>query len=130
MSMFNLLQIAYYWGIISLLGFTFTMSPVIVNLVNCQLAKNRTLQKVSYWGLIATLFSALIHGLLMTQKESIDFYNLKTYWTYVEGLLTFNLFIILAFNFDEIKYNQKRFIYFIYALLFLVVCHLSGTILA
>lgn len=129
MLIFNILTIAYCTGAIALLSTVLTLSPVISNAVHCQLRNNTTLPKISYWGAIATIFSALAHGLLMTQKASIDFYDLKTYWTYAEGLLTFNLLTIFAFNFNEIKYERKRFTYFIYAILFLVCCHLSATIL-
>ncbi len=41
-----------------------------------------------------------------------------------EGLLTFNLLTFCAFNFTEITLNLKIFIYFTYALLFLLGCHL------
>lgn len=128
MAIINLLPTAYSLGIFSTLGFTLTLSPVIISFTNYQIC-NKILQRVSYWGLIAAIFFALSHGLLMTQKDNIDFYNLKTYWTYAEGLLALNFLIMLAFNFTKIQLDRKRFAFFIYALLFLVVCHLIVTIL-
>ena len=123
----NLQWIAECLGIISLFGFALILSPLIINMVNHLSGYHRILLAASRWGLIIAIFSGLSHGLLMTQKENLDFYDLKTYWIYAEGLLTFNLLIILAFGFNEIKLNLKRFVYFVYALLFFIVCHLSAT---
>ena len=125
----NLNWIANCFGILSLLGFTLAFYPALTNILNYKFTK-RVILTVSHWGLIITIFCSLIHGLLMTQKENIDFYDLKTYWIYAEGLLTFNLLIFLAFNFTEIKLNLKRFIYFTYALLFLLGCHLWGSVVS
>lgn len=125
----NIYWMANCLGILSLLGFTLALSPVIANLANYQYGDRRILSIASKWGLLIAIFSSLSHGLLMTQKNNINFYDLKTYWSYAEGILTLNLLIILAFSFNEIKSNQKRFIYFVYVSLFLVACHLSTAIL-
>lgn len=122
----------FYWfanclGLLSLLGLTIVFFPAISNIFNKQHAHERTWFLVFRGGLTVALFFGLIHGLLMTQKEDINFYDLRTYWVYAEGLLTFNLLSLFAFSFGEIKSNQKRFVYFTYALLFLVGCHLSGS---
>ena len=120
----NLNWIANCLGILSLLGFSLAFSPGIANILNYKYNNNRTIITAVYWGLIIAIFFGLSHGLLMTQKENINFYDLKTYWTYAQGLLTFNLLIFFAFSFTEIKLNPKKNIYFTYALLFLVACHL------
>ena len=120
----NLNWIANCLGILSLLGFTLAFSPAIANILNYKHNNNRAIFTASHWGLIIAIFFSFSHGLLMTQKDNIDFYDLNTYWIYAEGLLTFNLLILFAFSFSEVKLNLKRFIYFSYALLFLVACHL------
>ncbi len=120
----NLNWIANCLGILSLLGFTLVFFPAIANILNYKHNNNKAILRVANWGLIVGIFFGLSHGLLMTQIENIDFYDLKTYWSYAEGLLTFNLLTFCAFNFTKITLNLKRFIYFTYALLFLLGCHL------
>ena len=120
----NLNWIANCLGILSLLGLSLAFFPAIANILNYKYNNNRAIITAAYWGLIIAIFFGLSHGLLMTQKENINFYDLKTYWTYAQGLLTFNLLIFLAFSFAEIKSNLKKFVYFTYALLFLLGCHL------
>ena len=123
----NLNWIANCFGILSLLGFTLAFAPVLANILNYKL-NNKVILTVARWGLIIAIFFSLSHGLLMTQKENINFYDFKTYWIYAEGLLTFNLLVFLVFSFTEIKSNLKRFTYFIYALLFLLGCHLWSSV--
>ena len=125
----SLYWIASCWGILSLLGCTLAFSPAIANMFNYLPDNNRLLFKISHWGLILAVFSGLSHGLLMTQKNNINFYDLRTYWVYGEGVLTFNLLIFLAFSFGEIKLDRQKFLYLVYALLFLVGCHLSAAAL-
>ena len=122
----NLNWIANCLGILSLLGFALAFSPALINILNYKYNNNRAIVTSARWGLMIAIFSGLSHGLIMTQKENLNFYDLKTYWIYAEGLLTFNLLIFLAFGFTEIKLNLKRFSYFTYALLFLLGCHLWG----
>ena len=116
--------IANWLGILSVLGFALAFSPTLTNILNYKHNNNRVIFKAAYWGLIIAIFFGLSHGLLMTQKDNINFYDSKTYWIYAEGLFTFNLLIFLAFSFNEIKLNLKKFSYFTCALLFLLGCHL------
>lgn len=127
MSITNLNWIANCLGFISLLGSMLVFTPAIANLFSDR-SDNTVLSIVIRWGIIIALFTGLSHGLLMTQKEDINFYDLRTYWTYAEGLLTFNLLIFLAFSFATVKFDLKKAIYLIYALLFLLSCHISSAI--
>ncbi len=126
----NLNWIANCLGILSLLGFSLVFFPEIANILNYKHNNNRVIFTAAYWGLIIAIFFGLSHGLLMTQKDNINFYDSKTYWTYAEGLFTFNLLIFLAFSFSKIKLNLKKFSYFTCALLFLLGCHLWDTALS
>lgn len=120
----SLPSITFFLGGLSLFGCLFAFTPAIANTSNYLTSDSRILFKTSRWGLIIAIFSGLSHGLLMTQKDNINFYDLRTYWSYAEGLLVLNLLIFFAWCFSEIKLERQKFLYFIYALLFLVGCHL------
>ncbi len=110
-------------GVLTLIGSVFAFYPAIANKLEfTQKHKSKWLQ-ISRIALSITLFLGLVHGLLMTQKVDIDFYNLNTYWVYAEGLLAFNVLIFLAFAFSEFKHSFKKLTYFIYAALFFLGCH-------
>ncbi|WP_052055488.1 hypothetical protein [Myxosarcina sp. GI1] len=111
-------------GTLSLIGSGFAFFPAIANNIEFIQKRKSTWWQISRIALIITVFLGLVHGLLMTQKADIDFYNLNTYWVYAEGLLVFNLLIFLAFIFSEIKYNFKKLVYLTYAALFLLGCHI------
>lgn len=128
MPMTNTDWIAHCLGFLSLLGCLLIFCPVIAIVFDNKRSDRQMFLKLAKWGAIITVAAGLSHGLLTTQQDNIDFYDLKTYWTYAEGLLTFNLLIYLVLSFNEIKLNFKRYIYFIYALLFFVVAHLSETL--
>ena len=70
-----------------------------------------------------TISLGLIHGLLMTQRADIDFYNLNTYWLYAEGVFVYNLFVFCIFAFSQLKSELKKLNYFSYAALFSILCH-------
>ena len=123
----NLNWIANYLGILSLSGFALAFFLLITNILNYKY--NKAIFTLAHWGLIISIFFGLIHGLLMTERENINFYDVKTYWIYAEGLLTFNLLTFFSFSFTEIKLSTKKTIYFAYALLFLIGCHLWGSVI-
>lgn len=120
---------ANYLGYLSIIGVATIAYPALSGIYGRKGDRQRIFfNQLVRWGLIIALGSALSHGLLMTQQENIDFYDLKTYWMYGEGLLTLNLIIFLAFNFSDLKSDLKKIVYLIYALLFLLGCHLAGAI--
>ncbi len=119
----NLHSMANYLGILSSLGFALAFFSLIANISNYKF-NNRVIFTVAHGGLIISIFSGLVHGLLMAERENINFYDFKTYWIYAEGLLTFNLLTFFSFSFTEFKLSTKKIIYFTYALLFLISCHL------
>lgn len=119
----NLGLIASSWGIVSTIGFGCAFTPAIFKILNFSKIHKKIIFQISYLGLIIAIFTGLVHGLLMTQREAINFYSLNTYWIYAEGILTFNLLIFWAFSFTEFKYSLKKLTYLIYAACFLLGCH-------
>lgn len=110
-------------GILSLFFFCLAFLPNTIKFLKIFINKINWIKKATSLGLTITIFLALIHGLLMTQKEEIDFYNLKTYWIYAEGIVTFNLLIFFAFSLRELNLDSKKLSYLTYAILFLLGCH-------
>ena len=110
-------------GILSLVGSGFAFFPTIIKIFKFYRQHQESIATVARFSLIATIFLGLLHGLLTTQKENINFYDLNTYWVSAEGLLALNLLILLAFTFPDIKQNLNKLTYFTYAALFLLGCH-------
>ncbi|MDJ0572807.1 MAG: hypothetical protein QNJ53_27720 [Pleurocapsa sp. MO_192.B19] len=111
-------------GISALISFFAAFYPAISNLFPRTINRKKDIFKLAKIGLIGTIFLGLVHGLMMTQKEDIDFNNLATYWTYATGLLTLNIFIFFAFTLSELKLNIKKLTYLTYAALFFLACHI------
>ena len=121
----NLNLIANTLGILSLLASIVALSPTLVSLLKRRFKFRNSLLKLARIGIMLTLSLGLSHGLLMTQKTDIDFYQLETYWMYAGGLFAFNLFAFLAFSFAELKSNSKKLNYFTLGALFLLACHVG-----
>ena len=116
-------------GLISLSAFSFTLLPTIINLnwlnqIKAGITNN--LLKFRNITLAIALFFALVHGLIMTQNSTIDFFSIKTYWIYAEGVATLNILLYLAFAFNEIQDDFKKLRYFTYAAILLLSCHVSS----
>ena len=127
--MFNLNLIANILGFLSLMSAAVAFSPCIISTVKKRLKHQRSLLKIARIGLIITVGLALVHGLLTTQLESIDFYNLHTYWVYAVGLFSFNLIVFLTFTFTELKADNKKLNYFSYGALLLLIFHVGQQII-
>ena len=116
------LLIASSCGSLAFIGSLMAFSPVIINTI--RLSINRILvMKIARIGILIAICSGLIHGLIETQKQEIDFYDLENYWIYVEGLFALNLLVFLSFCLSELRINMKKLTYFTYAGLFLIGCH-------
>ncbi len=116
-------SIANTFGLLAL-GCTFVgFAPSIIHLIKKNLPQTRFILQIARIGLLVAIALGLAHGLIMTQKSAIDFYNLKTYWIYAEGLFTLNLLVFLTLSFKELKLDNKKLNYFIYGGLFLVIYH-------
>ena len=124
----NIHLIANTSGFFSLLAVVIAVSPIFINLLRSPFKLKRSILQIAHLGLMFAICLGLIHGLLMTQLENIDFYDITTYWIYAVGLFAFNLLILIAFMFAELKSNLKKFNYLSYGLLLLIACHIGQQI--
>ena len=114
-------------GTFSLFAFAIAISPTLNFLFKLSLNR-RKMWQIARYSLLASVCMGLSHGLLMTQQDNINFYELNTYWTYAVGLFTFNLLAFLAFTFSELRSNYKKLNYFYYGALILLVCHVGQSV--
>lgn len=121
--MFSTNFIGNTFGIMALISCLIAFLPTIGSLSQKFLSNKRAILNLANIGLLFSIFCGLVHGLIMTKTAEIDFYNLKTYWVYGAGLFTLNLFIFLALEFKQMKFDFKQLNYFTYAGLFLIACH-------
>ena len=123
-------SIANTAGIMSLLCSFGVVYPTFVHLTSQKNINYRQLvSNISYVGLILSICLGLIHGLLTTQINNIDYSDINTYWLYAGGLFAFDLLIFLAIAFSELKRNLEKFNYFNYALLLLLIFHVGQKII-
>ena len=127
--MMNLTFIANTIGILSLITAIASIYPSLVNILKTNTKREQLKSNIYQLGLLSTISLGLIHGLLMTQRTNIDFYNLNTYWIYAGGVFLFNLFVFLAFAFPQLKTDLKKLNFFNYAILLLLVCHVGQRII-
>ena len=116
------LLIASSCGTLAFINSLMAFSPVIINTIRLSIDRILII-KIAKIGSLIAIFLGLIHGLIETQKQVIDFYDLQNYWVYVEGLFAFNLLVFLSFCLSELTINMKKLTYFTYACLFLMGCH-------
>ena len=121
-------------GFASLISYVVTLLPTILRTVFPQtketgipkwLLKHRRLI-----GLIA-FFLALGHGLLMVKKRNFDFFDLKTFWIYVQGITTLTIFTLLTITSNDwsvkkLKKNWKQLHKLTYLAMFLLTWHIWG----
>ena len=122
--MFNNIFVANVLGLLAFGSCILAFYPTISRVTKQYLPSKNFILKVAHFGVLLSIFFGLVHGLIMTQKTAIDFYDLHTYWVYGAGLFTLNLLIFLAFSFKELTTEFKKLNYFTYAGLFLLICHL------
>lgn len=116
-------------GVLSLFAAIIAITPSLINLLKLSFKNKKSIFQIARIGLISTVCFGLIHGLLMTQLENINFYAINTYWVYAGGFFTFNIFAFLAFMYAELKLDTKKLNYLSYAALFLLACHLGQHLL-
>ena len=124
----NIIFTANTLGICSLGAFAIAISPTLSFLLKFSARHRQQLLRVARYGLLAAVCFGLSHGLLMTQQDNINFYNLSTYWTYAVGLFAFNLLVFLAFMYGELKSDVRKLNYFCGGALVLITCHVGQII--
>ncbi len=115
--------IANSFGIMAFGGCLVAFFPTVASWSKKYLPNKKVILNLANIGLLFSIFCGLVHGLIMTQKTEIDFYNIKTYWGYGAGLFALNLLIFGALEFKEMRLDFKKLNYFTYAGLLLIVCH-------
>ncbi|MBE9045192.1 hypothetical protein IQ255_12400 [Pleurocapsales cyanobacterium LEGE 10410] len=124
----NLDFLANTLGILAAIASLFALSTTLSKLLKLPFDR-RFIWRVARLGLMSTISLGLIHGLLMTQKEELNFWDINTYWVYLGGLFALNLFLVQAAIATELKSDSKLLIYLSYGALFLLACHLGQRII-
>ena len=80
-------------------------------------------------GIIA-FFLALGHGFLMVQKRNFDFFDIKTFWIYFQGVSTFIIFTLLSitsnnWSVKKLKKNWKQLHKLTYPAMVILIWHIS-----
>lgn len=125
--MTNINYFANLFGVLSLFACAIATLPTAIDLLNSYKHK-RVILQIGRYGLLSAVCLGLTHGLLMTQQDNIDFYDLNTYWIYAVGLFSFNLLIFIAFMYTELRLNFKQLSYISYAALLLLAIHVGQAI--
>jgi len=121
----NLNYIANTFGVFSLFAFAIAIFPSLTNFLKRHNRWTRTILQAARYGLLIAVSFGLAHGLLMTQQDNLNFYDLNTYWIFAGGLFAFNLLAFLAFMSVELKSDWRKLNYLNYAALLLVAIHIG-----
>ena len=116
------LLIASSCGTLAVMGSIMAFLPIIINAIKIFIDW-KFIIKLARIGSAIAISLGLIHGLIETQKQAIDFYDLQTYWIYADGLFTLNILVYFSFSLADISINIKKITYLTYASLFLLGCH-------
>lgn len=119
-------------GFLALASYIVTLVPTIFRIVFPQSKETG----IPQWllkhrrsiGLIA-FFLALGHGLLMVQKRNFDFFDIKTFWIYIQGVSTFIIFTLLSitsnnWSVKKLKKNWKQLHKLTYVAMVLLIWHI------
>ena len=117
--------IASSWGNLAFIGSIIAFSPIIINAVKISVDR-RLIIKLASIGSTIAVFLGLIHGLIETQKQGINFYDLQNYGIYANGLFALNILVFFSFSLAERAINIRKITYLTYASLFLISCHIWG----
>ncbi len=118
-------------GFLALGGYIATLLPTNLRIVFPQtkqakmpkwLLKNRRLIGILSFCL------ALGHGYLLVIKRDFDFFDPSTFWVYIQGVITFIIFTLLAITSNDwsmrrLKKNWKRLHSLTYLAMFLLTWH-------
>lgn len=119
-------------GFLALISYIVTLLPTILRIVFPK-TKETGIPK---WLLrhrraigIFAFFVALAHGLILFRKRQIDFFDLKTFWIYFQGISTFTIFTILTITSNDwsvrkLKKNWKQLHKITYLAMFLLTWHI------
>ena len=121
-----------YLGFLALISYIITLLPTILRIVFPRTKKTEIpkilLKYRRQIGVMAFLF-ALGHGVLLVSKRNFDFFDIQTYWIYVQGVVTFIIFTLLTITSNDwsvkrLKKNWKKLHELTYLAMFLLVWHI------
>lgn len=129
--MLNTAPIANYLGLLALISYIITLLPTILRIVFPQTKKTglpKSLLKYRREIGVIAFFLALGHGVLLVSKRNFDFFDIQTYWIYIQGVVTFIIFTLLAITSNDwsvkkLKKNWKKLHELTYLAMFLLVWH-------
>ncbi|NET40988.1 ferric reductase-like transmembrane domain-containing protein [Okeania sp. SIO2B3] len=123
--------VANYLGFLALICYVITLLPSILRIVFPSTKKTEfpkiLLKYRRQIGVIAFLF-AFGHGILLVSKRNFDFFDIQTYWIYIQGVVTFIIFTLLTITSNDwsikrMKKNWKKLHELTYLAMFLLVWH-------
>ncbi|WP_265274574.1 ferric reductase-like transmembrane domain-containing protein [Nostoc sp. KVJ3] len=119
-------------GFLSLASYIVTLIPTIVRIVFPQTKETGIpqwlLKRRRIIGLIAYSL-ALGHAFLMVQKRNFDFFDIKTFWIYIQGVSTFIIFTLLSitsnnWSIKKLKKNWKQLHKLTYVAMVILIWHI------
>lgn len=123
--MLNINLTANFIGILALLASAIAIAPGALGRSNILMQSRRVVMKIAYYGLLCAVCLGLVHGLLMTQRDNVDFYQINTYWVYAGGLSAFNMLAFLTFMYAELKSHSAWLNYLRGGALLLLIFHIE-----
>ncbi len=123
--------VANYLGLFALVCYVITLLPTTLRIVFPSTKKTELPKLLLKYrrqvGIIAFVF-ALLHGVLLVLKRNFDFFDIQTYWIYVQGVVTFIIFTLLTitsndWSIKKMKKNWKKLHELTYLAMFLLVWH-------
>lgn len=125
----NSIELANLLGFLSLVSYIITLLPTTIKivfpgkkkLINFLIIYRRQIG-------VVTFLLALGHAFLIVIQRNINFFDWKTYWIYIQGIITFIIFTFLAitsnnWSVKKLKKNWKRLHSLTYLAMFLLSWH-------
>ena len=134
----NTIPLANFLGFVSLCSYIASLLPTILKIAFPQTKKTSILKLLFKYrrqiGLIAFVF-AFFHGLLLVRKRNFDFFDLQTYWIYIQGVATLLIFTLLAITSNDwsvkkLRRNWKKLHSLTYLAMFILIWHIWDKMLA
>lgn len=131
MMVMDTAPLANILGFLALISYIVTLLPTILRIVFPQTKQTGIpkllLQHRRTIGILAFVF-AFAHGYILVQKRNFDFFDLKTSWVYIQGVVTFTIFTLLAITSNDwsvkkLKKNWKRLHQLTYLAMFMLTWH-------
>ena len=129
---FQDVQLANFLGFLALFSYIATLLPTLLRVVFPATRKHKIpTQLLKYrrqLGILAFLLT-LAHAVLFVTKRNFDFFDIRTYEIYFQGVTTFIIFIILTLTSNDwsvkkLKKNWKTLHQLTYCAMFLLAWHI------